>query len=75
MATRTFCDRCGKELSSPEEVFVEDNHYYSGQDICNECSLDIEIVKSAAQAAAIKGISVGQALRQWLKIYQDDESK
>lgn len=63
---RTFCDRCGNELLFHQDELVED---YPDKDICANCAVDIEILKAALVAAAIKGISLGQALKKWSEAY------
>jgi hypothetical protein len=64
------CDRCGKSLGIMDEQVDED--WYPGQDICADCSTDIEMIKGAAQSAAIQGIGLGEAFKRWLGAYQDD---
>lgn len=72
MVSRTFCDRCGSEFTLPDEhLFQNDDRYYWGKDICRNCSLDVEIIKTAAQDAAIAGTSISQALLKWKQAYDN----
>jgi hypothetical protein len=75
MVSRIYCDRCNKEIPPADNIFygTDDDSWYQGHDICQSCSVDIELLKSAAQSAAIKNISIGEALQRWLGVYKKDE--
>lgn len=73
MVTKKFCDRCQRELSfQDEQIFYgpDNARWYEGKDICQDCILEVEIVKNAAVNGAMNRISIEAALKRWLKIYE-----